>query len=96
VASQCGHTDSTYKALKRLYDILSYPNRFQILAFPCNDFGEQEPWDEKEIEEFVRGHFKAEFHLFPKVKILEKEGRNDFWKFIIGKIYFKIPKKQSL
>jgi len=83
VASQCGHTDSHYKALKRLQDILGFKDKFSVLAFPSNDFGEQEPWEEKEIEEFVRGHFKADFPLFSKVKVIGDEA-DPLWKFIVS------------
>ncbi|OXA56500.1 putative phospholipid hydroperoxide glutathione peroxidase 6, mitochondrial [Folsomia candida] len=90
VASQCGQTDAHYKSLKRLHDILSFSpstpdggSSFEILAFPSNDFGDQEPWEEKEIEEFVRGHFKAEFLLFPKT-IVKGEEIHPFWKWIAG------------
>merc|ERR1712071_730173 len=41
VASLCGYTDTTYRALKRLQDILGYGGKFNVLAFPCNQFGEQ-------------------------------------------------------
>jgi glutathione peroxidase len=81
-ASQCGHTDAHLKALKRLHEILSYENRFEILAFPCNDFGEQEPWEATEIEEFVKTHHKCEFPLMEKVKVTGK-GANEFWRFLI-------------
>jgi len=83
VASQCGHTDAHYKALKRLHEILSFGENFEILAFPCNDFGEQEPWEHAEIQEFVRNHHKVEFPLFEKVQILQKDGRNELWDYII-------------
>jgi glutathione peroxidase len=83
VASQCSQTDTHYKALKRLHDILSYSERFSVLAFPCNDFGEQEPWEPKEIEEFVRGHFKAEFPLFSKTSIVAGPKQHPLWKFVI-------------
>ena len=43
VASACGFTDSHYKALIRLKNVLSTTNKFEILAFPCNQFGAQEP-----------------------------------------------------
>jgi len=82
-ASQCGHTDSHLKALKRLHEILSYENKFEILAFPSNDFGEQEPWEATEIEEFVKGHHKCEFPLMEKVKITGGEGASPFWRHII-------------
>ena len=43
VASECGYTDSHYKALVRLQEQLSLTNKFKVLAFPCNQFGAQEP-----------------------------------------------------
>ncbi|TXG52765.1 hypothetical protein EZV62_021934 [Acer yangbiense] len=42
VASQCGLTNSNYTELSQLYE--KYKNQgFEILAFPCNQFGAQEP-----------------------------------------------------
>lgn len=43
VASECGFTDGHYKGLQQLHDLLHISERFTILAFPCNQFGEQEP-----------------------------------------------------
>lgn len=43
VASACGFTDGHYKGLIRMKNILSHTNKFEILAFPCNQFGAQEP-----------------------------------------------------
>ncbi len=49
VASLCGYTDKDYRALAALHDRLARTGRFEVLAFPCNQFGRQEPWEEKEI-----------------------------------------------
>lgn len=43
VASECGYTDGHYKALVRLQDKLGSTEKFTVLAFPCNQFGNQEP-----------------------------------------------------
>ena len=43
VASACGYTDGHYKALVKLHNRLSPGGRFTVLAFPCNQFGMQEP-----------------------------------------------------
>jgi len=83
-ASQCGHTESHYKALKRLHDILSFGDKFSVLAFPSNDFGEQEPWEDAEILEFVRGHFKAEFPVFAKRNVIGSEASPE-WKWLAEK-----------
>lgn len=40
----------------------------EILAFPCNQFGAQEPGSNEQIQDFVCTRFKAEFPVFNKVK----------------------------
>ncbi|XP_058082162.1 probable phospholipid hydroperoxide glutathione peroxidase [Magnolia sinica] len=68
VASQCGLTNSNYTELNQLYD--KYRNQdFEILAFPCNQFGSQEPGDNEQILDFVCTRFKAEFPIFDKVDV---------------------------
>ncbi|XP_068228929.1 glutathione peroxidase 7-like [Palaemon carinicauda] len=70
VASQCGYTEATYRALKKLHDILSYGDYFSVLAFPCNQFGEQEPGDMSDIIEFVTSEFNVEFPIFNKINVI--------------------------
>ena len=68
VASQCGFTPQ-YLALQKLYE--KYRDQgFRILAFPCNDFGRQEPAEDKEIEKFCVKNFGISFNLFSKVRVL--------------------------
>lgn len=68
VASKCGLTDSNYKELNTLYE--KYKTQgFEILAFPCNQFGWQEPGSNEEIKEVVCSTFKAEFPLFQKIQV---------------------------
>jgi len=68
VASQCGYT-SQYEGLEAVY--LKYKDRgFEILAFPCNDFGKQEPGTNDEIRTFCESKFNVTFPLFDKVKVL--------------------------
>ncbi len=65
VASKCGFTKQ-YKALQNLQD--KYKSRgFRVLGFPCNDFGNQEPGELKEIKEFCSISYGANFQLFQKV-----------------------------
>lgn len=78
VASQCGFTDSHYKDLTRLHDILSYGGRFHVLAFPCNQFDEQEPADNKDIADFVRETYQAEFPLFAKIDVIGESAEPAF------------------
>ncbi|XP_008238855.1 PREDICTED: probable phospholipid hydroperoxide glutathione peroxidase [Prunus mume] len=68
VASQCGLTNSNYTELSQLYE--KYKNQgLEILAFPCNQFGAQEPGSNDEIVEFACTRFKAEYPIFDKVDV---------------------------
>ncbi|KAM7258090.1 hypothetical protein ACFE04_013831 [Oxalis oulophora] len=68
VASKCGLTQSNYKELNVLYE--KYKGKgFEILAFPCNQFGGQEPGGKEEIQEVACTLFKAEFPIFDKVEV---------------------------
>ena len=71
VASQCGYTPQ-YAGLETLYR--TYRNRgFRILAFPCNDFGGQEPGTIDEIVRFCREKYDVTFDLFAKVHVVGAE-----------------------
>jgi glutathione peroxidase len=72
VASECGYTDQ-YKALQALHAKYA-KDGLAILAFPCNDFGQQEPENEAKIKEFARKKYGVEFDLFSKVSITGKNG----------------------
>ncbi|KAG8077121.1 hypothetical protein GUJ93_ZPchr0006g42428 [Zizania palustris] len=66
VASQCGLTTANYTELSHLYE--KYKTQgFEILAFPCNQFGAQEPGSNLQIKQFACTRFKAEFPIFDKV-----------------------------
>ncbi|XP_010447481.1 PREDICTED: putative glutathione peroxidase 7, chloroplastic [Camelina sativa] len=68
VASRCGLKSSNYSELSHLYE--KYKNQgFEILAFPCNQFGFQEPGSNPEIKQFACTRFKAEFPIFDKVDV---------------------------
>ena len=68
VASQCGLTNSNYTELSQLYE--KYKGHgFEILAFPCNQFGSQEPGTNEEIVQFACTRFKAEYPIFDKVDV---------------------------
>ncbi|KMZ63257.1 Glutathione Peroxidase [Zostera marina] len=68
VASQCGLTNSNYTELSKLYE--NYKEKdFEILAFPCNQFGGQEPGDNEQIVEFACTRFKAEYPIFDKIDV---------------------------
>tara|TARA_B100001750_G_C15354012_1_gene518713 strand:- start:381 stop:881 length:501 start_codon:yes stop_codon:yes gene_type:complete len=66
-ASKCGFTPQ-YTGLEDLYKEYS-DKGFEILAFPCNQFGGQEPGNEKEISEFCSINFNVTFPIFSKVEV---------------------------
>lgn len=67
VASKCGFTHQ-YKELEELYK--TYQDRgLEILAFPCNQFGEQEPGNAEEIKTFCSLTYNVTFPLFAKVDV---------------------------
>ena len=67
VASKCGLTPQ-YKALEAVHR--KYKDQgFTVLAFPCNDFGAQEPGSNEEIKEFCSSKYDVSFPLFDKVHV---------------------------
>lgn len=67
VASQCGFTPQ-YKQLEELYQ--KYKDQgLVILAFPCNQFKQQEPGNEAEIKSFCEMNYGISFPLFAKVDV---------------------------
>jgi len=71
VASKCGYTPQ-YTGLETIYK--KYKEKgFEILAFPCNDFGGQEPWTNEEIKEFCSTKYDVTFKLFDKIKVLGED-----------------------
>jgi glutathione peroxidase len=66
-ASECGYTPQ-YEGLQKLYE--AYRARgFEVLAFPSNDFGGQEPGSAEEIKSFCSVRYKTTFPLFAKVVV---------------------------
>lgn len=68
VASECGYTDGHYRELVQMQDEFSRGG-FTVLAFPCNQFGNQEPKDDKGILKFVKEQYNVNFPLFSKIKV---------------------------
>lgn len=66
-ASKCGFTPQ-YDGLEKLFD--GYKDRgFEVLGFPCNQFGNQEPGDAEEIAQFCKLNFGVTFPLMAKVDV---------------------------
>ncbi len=66
-ASQCGFTPQ-YAGLEALYR--RYRDRgFEVLGFPCNQFGRQEPGTELEIGTFCERNYGVSFPMFAKIEV---------------------------
>jgi glutathione peroxidase len=67
VASKCGFTPQ-YKGLEELQR--KYKDKgFEVLGFPCNQFGAQEPGNEEEIKNFCSLTYEVSFPMFAKVDV---------------------------
>ncbi|OYQ65422.1 glutathione peroxidase [Pseudanabaena sp. SR411] len=79
VASKCGYTKQ-YKGLESLYR--EYKDKgFEILGFPSNDFGAQEPGTEAEIKSFCSLTYDVTFDMFSKVKVSGND-MSDAYKYL--------------
>lgn len=66
-ASKCGFTPQ-YEGLQALQDEYAEQG-FSVLAFPCDQFGKQEPGSDPEIVEFCTTRFSVDFPLFSKIEV---------------------------
>ena len=66
-ASKCGFTPQ-YAGLEKLHEELS-PRGFAVLGFPCNQFGQQEPGDAQEIQNFCSLSYNVTFPMFAKIEV---------------------------
>ncbi len=70
-ASQCGNTPQ-YKGLQEIYQ--KYKDQgFEVLAFPANQFGHQEPGTDEQIKQFCSSNYNVSFPLFSKIVVKGKE-----------------------
>jgi glutathione peroxidase len=78
-ASQCGFTPQ-YKGLEALHKKL-HGKGLEVLGFPCNQFGGQEPGTEADIESFCELNFGVTFPLFAKVDV-NGDDASPLWKWL--------------
>ncbi|WP_417763575.1 glutathione peroxidase [Shewanella sp.] len=66
-ASKCGFTPQ-YQELEALYKTLQ-PKGLEILGFPCNQFGHQEPGSDSDISQFCQLNYGVSFPMFAKIDV---------------------------
>lgn len=81
VASKCGFTKQ-YEGLQKLYEKRE-SDGLVILAFPCNDFGGQEPGTIKEIQEFCKTRFDVTFPIMGKLSV-KGDTQHELYKALTG------------
>ncbi len=79
VASKCGFTPQ-YQGLQELYETYG-PKGFSVLAFPCDQFGHQEPGTDAEIRNFCDTSYKITFPLFSKIEV-NGDGADPIYKYL--------------
>ena len=78
-ASKCGFTPQ-YQGLEKVYREL-HPRGLEILGFPCNQFGHQEPDGEAEIGAFCEKNYGVTFPMFAKVDV-NGDAAHPLWKHL--------------
>jgi glutathione peroxidase len=71
-ASECGYTPQ-YEGLEALYQEFK-DSGLEVLGFPCDDFGGQEPGDNEQIRTFCETRFGVTFPMFAKIAIKGEHG----------------------
>ena len=103
-ATGCGFTPQ-YEALEKLYETY-HDKGFEVLDFPCNQFGHQAPGEDDEIHEFCTAKYKTQFDQFSKIDVngenesklytlLKKEMPNEEVKGLKNKMAMKAIEKIS-
>jgi glutathione peroxidase len=81
VASQCGFTPQ-YGPLQELYEL--HKDKFVVLGFPCNQFGNQEPGTHDEIKAFCESKYGVNFPMFAKVDV-KGENQDSLYRYLTEK-----------
>jgi len=81
-ASDCGYTGQ-YEALEELYK--KFGEKLMILAFPANDFKEQEKGTDKDIAEFCKMNYGVTFPIASKSTVIKGNEQNEIFKWLSDK-----------
>ena len=82
-ASACGYT-AQYAELQMLAD--QYPDKLVVLAFPSNDFGEQEKGSDDEIASFCRENYGINFPIAKKSHVLKSADQDKVFRWLTNKV----------
>jgi glutathione peroxidase len=81
-ASKCGYTPQ-YEGLEAVFE--KYKDKgFQVLAFPANEFGKQEPGSDAEIKEFCKSKYDVTFPIFSKI-VVKGSGIHPLYQFLTNR-----------
>ncbi|KAJ0019218.1 hypothetical protein NQD34_006787 [Periophthalmus magnuspinnatus] len=98
VASFSDDTEANYRFLQELHRELG-TSHFNVLAFPCGQFGDTEPGTSRDIEAYAKSTYGVTFPFFSKIKLLgteadpafrfltdsvQKTVKWNFWKFLVN------------
>ncbi|XP_029019349.1 probable glutathione peroxidase 8 [Betta splendens] len=98
VASQSEQTEANYRSLQELHRELG-TSHFNVLAFPCGQFGDTEPGLSRDAEAFAKSTYGVTFPFFSKIRIMgsesepafkfltdsvQKTPKWNFWKFLVN------------
>lgn len=78
-ASDCGFT-AQYDELQKLFNRVK--DKFIIIGFPSNDFGNQEKGTDEEIAQFCRKNYSITFPLMKKSVVVKKTGQNEVFEWL--------------
>lgn len=70
VASECGNTPQ-YQQLQELYE--TFQDKLVVVGFPCNDFGNQEPGTDSDIQQFCTTRYGVTFPLTSRISIISDD-----------------------
>jgi glutathione peroxidase len=81
-ASECGYTYQ-YEGLQALHKKYAAQG-LSVLGFPSNDFGQQEPGSNAEIQQFCKANYGVEFDMFSKIDVLG-DSKAPLYRFLTSK-----------
>eukprot|EP01024_Parvocaulis_polyphysoides_P022421 TRINITY_DN20764_c1_g1_i1.p1 TRINITY_DN20764_c1_g1~~TRINITY_DN20764_c1_g1_i1.p1 ORF type:complete len:195 (+),score=31.74 TRINITY_DN20764_c1_g1_i1:91-675(+) len=80
VACECGYTHGNYTELTKLYE--KYGSQgLEVVAFPCNQFGGQEPGTNDQILDFVEKKYDVKFRMMDKINVNGPK-TSPVWKYL--------------